>query len=90
MILGHDVKMTETLKWSIPCFSYDKHICCYLNIDRKKQQPYILFSSGQQLDHPQLEVGNRKKMKSLPVHTSKDLQINIIQEILDQAIAIYQ
>ncbi|MFT6036319.1 MAG: hypothetical protein ACI9XJ_001897, partial [Marivirga sp.] len=71
IILNTSPHFTETIKWGMPCFSYKKQICCFLNIDKKMQHPYILFSSGRLLNHPQLAFEGRKKMASLSIDPSK-------------------
>ncbi len=52
IILNQDTNITETQKWGMPCFCYKKKIFCYLWIDKKTDEPYILMVEGKYLDHP--------------------------------------
>jgi hypothetical protein len=60
-----------------------------LNIDKKRQEPYILFSDGRLLKHPALESAGRIKMVSLPITTSNDIPKSTIQAILKQVIELH-
>lgn len=90
IILNCDEHITETLKYGMPCFRWKNRIFCYLWIESKTENPYILMVEGKRLDHPQLEIGNRKRMKILRVDPNKDLSIGIINEILKQALDLYR
>ena len=59
IILSQDENITETTKYGMPCFCYKKKMFCYLWIDKKTTEPYILFVEGKHLNHPKLETGNR-------------------------------
>ncbi len=90
IILKQDKDMTETRKYGMPCFCYKKKIVCYLWIDRKTEEPYILFTEGNKLDFPELEKGSRTRMKILRVTPNEDLPILLIEEILQKALSLYQ
>lgn len=90
IILEQDNEITETLKWGMPCFSFKNKMFCYLWIDKKTDEPYILMAEGQLLDHPALEIGNRAKMKILRVAPHQDLPISTILSILSQALNLYR
>lgn len=85
-----DPEINETRKYGMPCFCYKKKHFCYLWTDKKTQEPYLLLVEGDQLDHPQLESGNRKRMKIFRVNPNEDLPIETIRLILDQALCIYK
>jgi len=89
IILNQNEAIVETVKWSIPCFCYGKKPFCYLSIDKKTTEPYLLMVEGRQLEHPQLEQGNRVKMKILRIDPNADLDIALIEEILQAALALY-
>ena len=63
---------------------------CYLWIDRKTHEPYVLFVEGQYLKHPELEVGSRKRMKILRINPKEDIPVNIIKDLLNQALDLYR
>lgn len=90
MILGRDMHITETRKWGMPCFCYQKKMFCYLWTDKKTNEPYILMVEGNRLDHPQLESGDRSRMKIFRVNPYKDLPKDTIELILDTALGLYR
>lgn len=90
LILVQDEHVTETRKYGMPCFCYKKKMFCYLWIDKKTDEPYILFVEGKHLDHPKLEAGSRSRMKIFRVNPNKDIPIKIIKEILLRALALYR
>lgn len=63
---------------------------CYLWIDKKTEEPYILMVEGKYLDHPELEEGNRSRMKIFRVNPNKDLPIRTIEGILQKALNLYR
>lgn len=90
IILDQDSNITETQKWGMPCFCYRKKIFCYLWTDKKTGGPYILMVEGKYLDHPQLEEGDRTRMKIFRVDPNKDLPIQTIEHILQKALDLYR
>ena len=90
IILDQDTNITETQKWGMPCFYYKKKMFCYLWIDKKTDEPYILMVEGKYLDHPELEEGDRTRMKIFRVDPSRDLPIKIIENILQKALDLYR
>ena len=88
-IIGmQDQEISETIKYGIPCFLYRKKIMCYIWRDKKTQEPYILWNNGLMLDHPDLELGGRKRMKILRINPHADLPVETIQAVLETAIDI--
>ena len=90
IILRQDENITETRKWGMPCFCFRKNMFCYLWQDKKTNEPYILMVEGKYLDHPQLEVGNRSRMKIFRINPNEDLPIQVIELILNQALDLYR
>lgn len=89
IILAQDKEIIETQKYGMPCFCYKKKMFCYLWTDKKTSQPYILFVEGKQLHHPELESGDRVRMKILRVDPNKDLPLRTIERILKMALDLY-
>lgn len=89
LILGYE-PITETMKYGMPCFLLGKRALCYLWRDKQSGDPYILMVEGKQLHHPQLESGNRKRMKILRINPEEDLPLAIIHQVLDEGIRFYQ
>ncbi len=90
ILLSSNEDVTETIKYGMPCFCYNGKMFCYLWKDKKTNEPYFLLVEGKQINHPSLESGNRKRMKTLPVRADRDLPIATINEVLEMALALYQ
>ena len=90
LILGQDKNVTETQKWGMPCFCYKKKMFCYLWTDKRTSEPYILLVEGKYLNHPQLEEGNRSRMKIFRINPNKDLPFKTITLLLNAALDLYR
>lgn len=90
IIIEQDTNVTETRKWGMPCFCYKKKMFCYLWTDKKTDEPYILFVEGKHLDHPKLEIGKRSRMKIFRVNPDKDLPLQTIKSLLNNALDLYR
>ncbi len=90
IILDQDIHVTEAQKYGMPCFCYKKKMFCYLWMDTKTDEPYLLMVEGKYLDHPHLEVGGRSRMKIFRVNPNKDLPIRNIETILQNALDLYR
>ncbi|WP_316842332.1 DUF1801 domain-containing protein [Pedobacter gandavensis] len=90
IILEQDESITETQKYGMPCFCYKKKMFCYLWTDKKTEEPYLLMVEGKHLEHPQLETGDRSRMKIFRVNPTKDLPIKAINSILQNALDLYR
>ncbi len=90
IILKQDANISETQKWGMPCFCYKKKMFCYLWTDKKTDEPYILMVEGKHLDHPELEEGNRSRMKIFRINPNKDLRVRTIENILQKALDLYR
>ena len=90
IILDQDPQVHETVKYGMPCFCYGKTMFCYLWTDKKTAEPYMLFVEGKHLHHPELETGDRARMKILRVDPKKDIPIHRIRAILNDALNVYR
>lgn len=90
IILDRDSDIIETRKYGMPCFCYKSKMLCYLWVDKKTNEPYILMVEGRHLDHPQLEKGNRSRMKIYRIDPNKDIPSKTVIEILDMGLDIYR
>ncbi len=52
IILEQSSEITETMKYRMPCFTFHKKAFCYLWIDKKTSEPYILMVDGKILIIP--------------------------------------
>lgn len=89
IILKQDNRISETTKYGMPCFCVNSKAICYLWTDKKTAEPYLLMVEGKLLDHPELEEGDRKRMKILRVNPNEDLPIATIGRILKSALEFY-
>lgn len=90
IILSMDEEVTETMKWGMPCFCYRNKMFCYLWTDKKTDEPYILMVEGKHLDHPELEEGNRSRMKIFRVNPNEDIPLVKVRTLLDEALDLYR
>ncbi|MEO9484439.1 MAG: DUF1801 domain-containing protein [Ekhidna sp.] len=90
IILKQDAEISETKKYGMPCFCYKQRMFCYLWVDKKSNEPYVLFVEGTRLNHPGLQQGTRARMKIFKVNPSKDLPIETIELLLNQALDLYR
>jgi len=90
IILRQDDKISETSKWGMPCFCYKEKIFCYLWTDKKTDEPYLLMVEGKHLKHPELEEGGRSRMKIFRIKPNKDLPIDFIELLLNEALDLYR
>jgi len=90
IILGYNPQIRETWKYQTPFFLFDGKMLCYLSVDRRIRLPYVGMVEGRYLDHPALESGGRKRIKVLSVNPTEDLPIDTLEEVLEQAIALYR
>lgn len=86
IILNRDEYISETTKYGMPCFCYKHKMFCYLWVDKKTDEPYILFVEGNRLIHSKLKAGTRSRMKIFPVNPNEDIPVTLISKILDMAL----
>lgn len=90
IILEQDEHVSESIKWNSPCFSYKNKMFCFLMIDKKTKEPYVLIVEGHRLDFPELEQGTRTRMKSLSINPNKDIPIKMVEKILQTTLDLYR
>lgn len=90
IILDFDSNIEPSIKYGMPFFSYNKKMLCYLWMGKKSNEPYIGFTRGVEIKHPDLIQGSRKKMSVLNIDVSKDFPIIKIREILSLALQLYK
>lgn len=74
----------------MPCFCYKKKMFCYLWTDKKTKEPYLLLVEGALLVDPELEAGDRSRMKIFRVNPNADLPLAKINELLNNALDLYR
>lgn len=88
-IINYHSEITLHKKWGLPYFYFKGKPLCYLWKDKKTNQPYISFAKGLQLTNAALIQGDRKIFKILPINPNKDIDVDLIQKILEEAIKLY-
>ena len=89
-ILRQDSKITETWQYGMPFYRYNKKRFCYLWTHKKYGQPYLGIVEGQRINHPALIREKRAKMKILLIDPAADIPTELIDDILNEAIALYK
>jgi hypothetical protein len=90
IILSQDKDVAAAWKYGMPFFCYKGKMFCYLWVHKKHRQPYIGMVEGKHLEHSQLIIEKRSRMKIILFDPNKDLPINTINTILQQAISLYK
>lgn len=89
-ILRFDKNITETWKYKMPFYCYNGKRFCYLWVHKKFKQPYIGIVEGKKINHPQLLLEKRARMKILLLDQHKDMPVNTIRKILKETINLYK
>jgi len=74
----------------MPFFCYNGNIFCYLWFNKKLLQPYIGIVEGKKINHPDLIIEKRARMKILLLDPNKNLPMKKINGILKDVIALYK
>lgn len=90
VILDYDDLIDEALKYGLPMFAYKKKSFCYLWKDKVTKMPYIGIVKGGLIEHELLIQGKRKKIKILSIDPMKDIPVELIYEIFNQAKMFYK
>ena len=62
---------------------------CYLWRDKKSFEPYIGLVRSGNIAHPNLFLGNRKKMKIMRIDPNLDIPVDTMYEIFEELRANY-
>lgn len=90
LILKQDQDISAAWKYGMPFFCYQGKMLCYLWVHKKLNQPYIGIMEGKRIDHPDLILEKRTRIKIILFDPEQDLPIDTIKTILDQAIGLYK
>ena len=86
IILLQDKDITTARKYGMPFFYYKGKMFCYLWIHKKHKQPYLGLVEGKHLNHPDLIIENRSRMKILLFDANKGLPVQTIVILLNKAL----
>ena len=87
-ILKQNAGITEAWKYGMPFFCYKGKMVCYLWVHKKYGQPYLGIVEGKKIDHPDLIIEKRARMKILLLDPDKDIPIRKINAILKDVLAL--
>jgi hypothetical protein len=90
IILAQDENITEAWKYSMPMFCYKQKMFCYVWVHKKHGQPYLGMVEGKRLQHPDLLMEKRSRMKILLFDPTVDLPLQKIKSILQEALDLYR
>ena len=89
-ILKHDKDITEKWKYGMPFYYYKTKRCCYLWVHKKLGKPYLGIVEGGKINHPDLLLEKRVKMKILLIDPCKNIPVSKIKIILTKVISLYK
>jgi hypothetical protein len=89
IILKQDENITAAWKYRMPFFCYKGKMFYYLWVHKVTHKPYIGFVEGKHLDHPDLIIEKRVRMKIMLFDAGRDLPIATIEGLLQQALNLY-
>jgi hypothetical protein len=90
LILNHDDRFSEALKYGMPFFCINGKMVCYLWINKKTLQPYICIVDGNKIDHPKLVQDKRARMKIMLVDPEKNLPVRTIKQVLKECVRLVE
>lgn len=88
-ILKQNRNITEAWKYGMPFYCYDGKMICYLWVHKKYQQPYIGIVEGKKINHPDLLLEKRARMKILLINPHRDIPVKKIKHILKEVLELY-
>ncbi|MEO8405510.1 MAG: DUF1801 domain-containing protein [Chitinophagaceae bacterium] len=89
-ILKQDSNITETWQYGMPFYYYKNKRFCYLWIHKKLRQPYIGIVDGKLINHPDLLLEKRARMKIFLIDPEKDMPVGKVKAILKEVLALYK
>ena len=89
-ILRFDANITEAWKYKMPFYCYKGKMLCYLWVHKKNGQPYLGIVEGKRINHPDLIIEKRARMKIMLFDPIKDVPVKTIHSILKTALSLYR
>jgi len=90
IIIRQDENITAEWKYGMPFFCYKNKMFCYLWVHKKHKQPYIGIVEGKRFEDPELIIEKRSRMKIMLFDPLRDIPVQKIDDILQQAINLYR
>jgi hypothetical protein len=88
IILKHNPNISSALSYGMPFFYFKGQRFCYLWVSKKYKKPYIGFVDGHKMNNSALLQEARSRMKIFHCDQNKDLPIEKIYQLLDEAIGL--
>lgn len=89
IVLRFNPQISEHWKYKLPFYYYQGKPFCYFWKDKKTDHPYIGIVKGKWIDSPFLYQGDRKKMKVFKIDANKDLPVEEIYAVFEEASKFY-
>ena len=89
-ILQYDKNITEAWQYKMPFYCYKGKRFCYLWVHKKFQQPYLGIVDGKEINHPDLILEKRARMKIMLFDPTKDIPLKTIHSILGTTLNLYK
>ncbi len=90
VILRQSPEITAAWKYGMPFFCFQGKMFCYLWVHKKHLQPYIGMVEGKHLEHSELLIEKRARMKIMLFDPNADIPIDTLEMILQQALDLYK
>ena len=88
LIQNYNEHFTQEFKYGLPFFYYKGKGLCYFWKDKKTKLPYIGFMQGKWMTNPALVSDGRKQIRILNIDPKEDIDIELINELLIEAISL--
>ncbi|NQY09841.1 MAG: DUF1801 domain-containing protein [Flavobacteriales bacterium] len=69
---------------------YKDKILCYLWVEKKTYDPYMLMVEGEHLKYPSLEECATAEMKTIQFDPEADLPKEIVKSIVNEGLELYR
>ncbi len=89
-ILKQSPHIAEAWKYGMPFYCYNGKMFCYLWVHKKYHQPYLGIVEGKKINHPDLIIEKRARMKILLLDPNKNIPVKKIDKILKDVLALYK
>jgi hypothetical protein len=87
-ILQYDKNIAEVWQYKMPFYCYKGKRFCYLWVHKKFRQPYLGIVDGKKINHPDLILEKRARMKIMLFDPTKDIPLKTIDAILGAALKL--
>ncbi len=88
LILNQDNHIVEAWKYGMPFYCYKGKMLCYLWVHKKQGWPYLGIVEGNKINHADLILEKRSRMKILLIDANKNIPVKKINFILKQALSL--